>query len=493
MMEPTTIYCVGSPSQFASFVAEQREFPVDVLVWKAEIMPHWRAPQDTILLLSFTLEQLAIVVRQELRCTGFWLGDGLLFWLHQQSQLAALMEKTLHAKQYLLLKQLNLIQMVGAILRKDTALPSYPAHLQLEHSTFCNAQCIMCDHYVSHHRGSAHLQQDMLRYIEDLLPYVSLIVMHGNGEPLIHPQIKSFFQIYRHYQIQLSLNTNLSYLDDDIIAGLSDLCRTLHISCDGCTKATYEGIRQKLSFQTFCDHLAQVQTRLPHVPKVMEVVLMRQNIHEAADFVSFAHQYGIQKVIFTPVGVNAIIGNEQDACHLFPGTTGFYCRAAMVRGQKLGVLVVIPLALLQMEGAIESVSSGTFPTLAQSQALHEKHSYYTNTIAFHPFDQLSSQGSGDVCHGVCEYPFAKAYLNLQGTVSICCPASRNSVGRISEKHSFRDIWNGPLYQMVRKTFYAGEFPHFCTGCNFIANRSLCFCTAERKNFLNTGEDIADET
>ena len=78
---------------------------------------------------------------------------------------------------------------------RNSVLHSFPAHLQLEHTTYCNARCIMCDHYVSHNRNAKHLELATVSRLSPVLPYVSLIVMHGNGEPFLNPNIIDILEL----------------------------------------------------------------------------------------------------------------------------------------------------------------------------------------------------------------------------------------------------------------------------------------------------------
>ena len=250
--------------------------------------------------------------------------------------------------EYSLIKQLNLICLFFDITRKSAVLSSLPIHIQMEHTTFCNARCVMCDHFIAHNRGSRHLQLSSIKAMESVLPYASLIIMHGNGEPLINPNIIGIFEIYKKYGIKTSLNTNLSYLTDDILSYLSDNCASIHVSCDGLGEKQYESIRLGLPYSNFLNNLKRLALSCGQTEKVLEVVLMRQNLTNAPAFVRFAHEYGFSKVIFNTLGCNQWIGNEKDGLSNFQSAAVYYCSLAKNEGIFLGITVVTPTFLLRL-------------------------------------------------------------------------------------------------------------------------------------------------
>ena len=278
--------------------------------------------------------------------------------------------------EYSLIKQLNLICLFFDITRKSAVLSSLPIHIQMEHTTFCNARCVMCDHFIAHNRGSRHLQLSSIKAMESVLPYASLIIMHGNGEPLINPNIIGIFEIYKKYGIKTSLNTNLSYLTDDILSYLSDNCASIHVSCDGLGEKQYESIRLGLPYSNFLNNLKRLALSCGQTEKVLEVVLMRQNLTNAPAFVRFAHEYGFSKVIFNTLGCNQWIGNEKDGLSNFQSAAVYYCSLAKNEGIFLGITVVTPFEYLQDVNngfnTDDFSSSDCFPGPDYSNYLHEK-------------------------------------------------------------------------------------------------------------------------
>ena len=59
----------------------------------------------------------------------------------------------------------------------------FPRYMQIEHTTFCNAECVMCNHFFLGNKGAGSVSQDIISRLEPVLPYCELIMMNGDGEP----------------------------------------------------------------------------------------------------------------------------------------------------------------------------------------------------------------------------------------------------------------------------------------------------------------------
>lgn len=476
--QPQTCYCVGKPEVFRS-LSNCLEYLGQDYLYYGEVLTKIPDQDTRLLLLDTNLVNISFCVMNNIKNVQFYHGCHIISE-KDKGLLNQLERQYLASGAYIQLKQLNFIRLYFDITEKAVALSSLPLHIQMEHTTFCNARCVMCDHYIAHNRGAKHLTLSAVKAVEALFPYASMIIMHGNGEPLINPDILPIFELYQKYQIVTSLNTNLSYLTEDILSAIRDNCKSIHISCDGSNEKQYESIRLGLSYSGFIHNIKRLTTVCGGTEKVLEVVLMRQNITNAKKFVEFAYDYGFAKVIFNALGYNKWIGNERDGLHNFRPLAIYYCSLAKDEGNRLGIDVVTPFEyILKQEYEIKEeccAISEEYPSCATSQILHNKYPWYTNAIAVEKMDMQSIgkyHQSYDIS-GVCEYPFAKTYIDLNGNVSFCCPASRRFVDTISAGHKFEEIWNSGPYQRIRETFYSGGMPLLCKNCFLVRNRTLHF-------------------
>lgn len=66
----------------------------------------------------------------------------------------------------------------------------------------------------------------------------------------------------------------------------------------------------------------------------------------------------------------------------------------------------------------------------------------------------------------CNYPFYRSHITVEGYVKMCCADFQNFLimGDLN-KNSFMEIWNGPVYTMVRKKFLKNDYSGLlCAGC-----------------------------
>ena len=482
------VYCVGSKEDYTSLLCcgKLDEFEEMNIKYLGKRIDENSVSLSCVLLMNLDIDNIAYCIVHKIEHLLFFYNQLIITEEDSEIILDYLEDEYLKKADYSKIKQTNIIRLVFEIRRKETILKSKPIHLQIEHTTFCNARCIMCDHYIAHNRNSKHLKLSTLQSIESLLPFVSTVIMHGNGEPLLNPDIIKIFDLYKKYHVKTSLNTNLSFVDEDILSAIRDNCISIHVSCDGSNEKQYESIRQGLSYSTFKSNLKKLSISCPGVEKVLEVVLMRQNIRNTEQFVWLAYDHGFNKVIFNSLGCNKWIGNDEDGLHNYTFTANYYCHTAKELGKRLEIHVITPFdnnTLLIKKDLLDI--NGRHPSIKDSDFLYKKYPWYTNVIAFERINRydlscINPLKITDRYEGICEYPFAKSYINLSGRVSFCCSTSRKIVDIVSFEKSFDEIWNGTEYQKLRETFYCGELPQICSDCCFIKNNSLKFLSWNQK-------------
>ena len=71
----------------------------------------------------------------------------------------------------------------------DGYVSFYPRFIQLEHTTFCNADCVMCNHFFLGNKGAKHLPEEIVRLLEPVFPHCQMMMLNGDGEPFLHPEL----------------------------------------------------------------------------------------------------------------------------------------------------------------------------------------------------------------------------------------------------------------------------------------------------------------
>jgi MoaA/NifB/PqqE/SkfB family radical SAM enzyme len=130
--------------------------------------------------------------------------------------------------------------------RKFANLPEFPRMIDLELTNTCNFRCLMCPTGNFSQRREKGLMEPEIFYniLEQVKPYKTPIRFIRWGEPLSHPNVVEFVKACGDAGILTHINTNGSYLTEDmaralIEAGLS----SLKFSFQGTDRKTYAEMR----------------------------------------------------------------------------------------------------------------------------------------------------------------------------------------------------------------------------------------------------------
>ncbi len=352
----------------------------------------------------------------------------------------------------------------------------FPPRLQIEHSNICNAQCIMCSHFFTQNARPRFAGQSFREIIRPLLPYAEKITLHGVGEPLAHPQIAEFIEWYHSYAIRVTCNTNMSYMDCRLAEAIRKAFSTITISCDGCTPKTYEGIRKGLSFEEFKENTRLLRSHAPALKIRMHTVAMRQNLAELPGIVRLAAELGCCHITIVDLTPQEFLDNQKDAPTHYIATLQAYLGQAIEEAAKCGISIAYPQILMKATGrpfGQEQQEMARYPLFPTDEFQNQLKEAYKdlhldgNTIpaTLACFAIPSSYR----CQGVCDYFAEEPYIDINGDVFLCCANWLHSLGNLNDS-SFEAIWNGKLYQTLRKLFAEGQLPKYCKGCIFLRNQ-----------------------
>lgn len=355
-----------------------------------------------------------------------------------------------------------------------------PVNLQIETTNYCNARCIMCSHCFSNNHNSKNIGADVLNNMTDALLMSETISLNGVGEPFITPGISELIDFYVSYNNKIIATTNLSVLNDTLVAQIRNHFVLLQISCDGATKETYESIRIGLSFDTFLKNLSLLKDKAPNVEKCFSTVIMRQNVQEMADIVYLAYKNNVKSVYFMPLIPNKAIGNEADSLSYYPLVLDYFSMKAVKRGEELNVKVSVPNKnglnrLLSYDDIRESLNE-----MQRADAEHKKVpeenemrkralSIMKHHGGFEDAIEKALAPSDKRCKGVCEWAVKRSYIDVEGNVSMCCRNPSIIMGNIKIDGCFSHVWNSVRFRHFREVFDSGFFPNACLGCGYIKN------------------------
>lgn len=154
---------------------------------------------------------------------------------------------------------------IAGVKRKKLEL--YPQVVQIETTTACNADCVMCPHSrITRKRG--HMDFELYKKIVDDCAenkkFIKTLYPFLNGELFLTPKWEDYltYAKKRLPDSEIGVFTNGSLLDTENIDKLIEIEPDwINISFDGTSKETYEHIRRKLSFDQVQNNIFEIANK----------------------------------------------------------------------------------------------------------------------------------------------------------------------------------------------------------------------------------------
>lgn len=354
----------------------------------------------------------------------------------------------------------------------DGRVDFYPRYIQLEQTNRCNARCIMCNHFYLGNRGATDLDAHVISALEPILPAVEILMLNGDGEPFLCPDIAKNLTRYAQFGVRIGMNTNLCHLPERMWEQVVRSFSFLNISCDGAHAETFELIRPGLRFETFMANLERLEHEASHIRKNLDCVVMRQNIEELPAIVDLAAEHGFQSVRFHRLGINPCIGNDEDADSAFSAYAAWIFEQAIARAHKRQIPIEVPAHRVSSvpvgrpdfgDGSTwhHEVEERRARALARFSDTDLAHDYLSQPVNVARMGQHAR-----TCPGGCPWAWERCYIDVHGNVSTCCYNTRVRIGNLHEQN-FDDIWNGEAYCALRRLMMADELPAWCRSCAWI--------------------------
>lgn len=183
---------------------------------------------------------------------------------------------------------------------------SRPLSVQLEITDNCNFQCIHCYNLDSdlHSRKSMITNDDTIclvarKLVESNIFFVTIT----GGEPLINkPLTKKLIRVFRDNNIKVSLNTNMSLMDDDFIDFLKDNpVDGILTSCPSFNKKLYSQITNANIDKFIC---ALQKLLFAQIKCCVNIVVSKKNIHDVRNTALSLIDLGVKSLGVTPMTLN---------------------------------------------------------------------------------------------------------------------------------------------------------------------------------------------
>jgi MoaA/NifB/PqqE/SkfB family radical SAM enzyme len=198
----------------------------------------------------------------------------------------------------------NYILNIWEYVHGETELTTYPWTICIPISDNCNATCPFCNSWI---RGTRQLDLNESENFLPLLQHAKLLGLAGHGEPLMHPEFEIIARRINEAvdpRCVIYLVTNGILLERHLDLLIDINVRTFNISINASTPETYEkimGVKKNVF-----DRIISCIERLVAIRETSEkkdfptvnisMVVINQNIHEAASFVELGNQLKVNNI-----------------------------------------------------------------------------------------------------------------------------------------------------------------------------------------------------
>ena len=316
-----------------------------------------------------------------------------------------------------------------------------PSALYIEPTNRCNSLCTECPRTF---RINTESPRDLTMAEFDAIiaqvPELQRVVLHGLGEPLMHPGAPEMVARLRARGVAVTFNSNAILLDRArgaalIQAGLPEL----RVSIDGATGHTYRLMRgvDKLSrvranLTGFAALKAELGAASPKVSLWM--VATRQTIEELPALVEMAPELGAAEIYVQRL-VYFGVGTAREDLAIF----------GQARQREAEILA-------HCEQRCRELGLG-----------------FAASGAVNPRISVANAG-GERAWQACNRPYSLTYITANGNVLSCCFVpftgrryAETILGNVFEQ-PLAEIWHGARYSAFRARFEGATPPQWCAGC-----------------------------
>ncbi len=330
-------------------------------------------------------------------------------------------------------------------------MKAMPTWVNLTGTTVCNLKCFMCNQALDPNIPRWFMDEAVYdKAVAELYPFAKMVQFSAFGEPLMTPGLPKKLDDLERTHTKLDVITNATLMKDNKLR--EQLLRVLgHItfSMDGATADTYNHVRIGADYDRVLDNIRSFCSRRLELPEAQRprlafnYILMKCNVHEAAEFVELAHSLGAQQVTFNHLVVfDDTLKSESLQFH--QGLTNEHLQKVRETADRLKVPITMPPLFMNPDQPPQSLES------LQTES--------------HPTPQ---QADGPGMPSVkCMFLWRRVYIGVRGEVVPCCLAGVPSFGNMMDA-GFRNIWDGETYQTYRKHVFTTN-PHGpCKNCYLI--------------------------
>jgi len=280
------------------------------------------------------------------------------------------------------------------------------------------------------------------RVKRQLLPWVQTVTLTGGGEPFLAPVFYQMLDDVLGAGKSVEVVTNGTIIRPDYLERLVGTPSTLEVSLDGATAEVNDRIRLGVKFDRvmeFLETVREIMRRSAHPGFTVGIrwAVTRSNVQQMLDCVELAHRYGVRQIAFENFDTFGRSDEfaRQESLEAQPSEVLPHWKQAYDRGLQVGV-AVLPMRLV--DAWIRQPEEGSRRAGALLDGQRIRH---------------------------CPLPWWSVYVEVDGTIKACCrlPAPMGDL----RQSSFREIWNGPTYRLLRSLVNTPSMPEECRTCSIV--------------------------
>ena len=335
-------------------------------------------------------------------------------------------------------------------------LVPFPRDIEVEVTTRCYLQCIMCEH--TYWKDKSYLNQDLtfeqFKAFVDSIPTLRYINPTGEGSSFLNPDFVKMLRYAKLKNMYVDFSHDFLFLTDEIARELIELgVERIYVSLEGATKETYEKIRVGSDFdkvvkniKRFIQLKKEMNSPIPEI--CFRMSFFKHNVHEVEQMVDLIHSFGESRDI----------------------------------GDEPSIEFAGLLEFKETKGWVTEISQDVV------DRVNKKAKKYGYTMFWaHISHDESKKAPLDYCTS-----WTEPYVMMRGYVLPCCAVLMSNkrpfleeyaFGNINEK-PFKEIWYSERYKKFRRLVVnpRGKVPILCVGCR-------TFNSTDRINKYGISRDI----
>ncbi len=194
----------------------------------------------------------------------------------------------------------------------------YPLYVEIGPTNRCNHRCIFCALDWMKHGGSDIDTGVLLAGLDDMARCgVKSVMLAGEGEPFLHPDICRFVQHAKKSGIDVAITTNGSVLDDQKARQCLPFLSWIRISLDAGTADTYStihGVKNDNEYHKILENIrnaAEVKKQLKlNVTIGVQSIIVTHNKEQLFDIAQKVKETGADNVQFKPYSHHPLSKNN---------------------------------------------------------------------------------------------------------------------------------------------------------------------------------------